>query len=583
MNLIFSQKQNEEQNKTKENFTSSTTSIKKVLRCRKCEKMEKELNEVIYLKYQSDQKYQEELLKNNLGQKQKEETLKQFQLLNASNTNLKNTLSLKDHEIEQLRNIITNLRNGNKQGFAFNQSQEAGQRVSRDVDVEHNEEINQYKSQLDVFGKRNCELESKLTQMVSEQSTIKQSFDKLKGENILLNEQLSQKKVENENLQLSLNRTREQNEFLSNRLNSLIQQFEEAKSIKEGVSKKNNELNQVVKQISTDKESKSMQLNEVYFQLERLKQENQLLKNNIRQYEYQNQLQNQQILMVKDNLVEHNKDNKLLLKENIELKEAIEKFQKNYEILSNEPKKDFQLEKNLKEDNILLKNENLAQLEEIKRITNENNFLKQYYNNTPQQIVSSEPIYVIKKLDQNEQADYSKMINELQLQKAKLEKMIEDLNEHDKNKDSLVSSLKNKVIRLEAENKELLNRTQIQDQQLINLNKNLVKEKHNNIILEEENINLTVDKDKLVTDIRNKNESIQKNFNSNANLMRLNTNKQEEILQLNNRLYQLQKMVETQNSALLAKDSEIEEGKRTIAKLKKEKDKLLDIIHKKIN
>ena len=65
--------------------------------------------------------------------------------------------------------------------------------------------------------------------------------------------------------------------------------------------------------------------------------------------------------------------------------------------------------------------------------------------------------------------------------------------------------------------------------------------------------------------------------------MRLNTNKQEEILQLNNRLYQLQKMVETQNSALLAKDSEIEEGKRTIAKLKKEKDKLLDIIHKKIN
>jgi hypothetical protein len=57
--------------------------------CKKCIKKEKEFEELIYLKYQIDEKFEEERLRNNLLEKEKENLIKNITNRNNMNEDIK--------------------------------------------------------------------------------------------------------------------------------------------------------------------------------------------------------------------------------------------------------------------------------------------------------------------------------------------------------------------------------------------------------------------------------------------------------------------------------------------------------------
>ena len=143
--------------------------------CKKCIKKEKEFEELIYLKYQIDEKFEEERLRNNLLEKEKENLIKNITNRNNMYEDLKRQMTFKKSEINQLESIINNLRT------KLNNINIPIESAETNSNNENNNEetLNKLMSQINFYGKRNCELESKIISLIEENNDLKKSINLL--------------------------------------------------------------------------------------------------------------------------------------------------------------------------------------------------------------------------------------------------------------------------------------------------------------------------------------------------------------------------------------------------------------------
>ena len=158
---------------TKINSGVQTINYNKV--CKKCIKKEKEFEELIYLKYQIDEKFEEERLRNNLLEKEKENLIKNITNRNNMYEDLKRQMTFKKSEINQLESIINNLRT------KLNNINIPIESAETNSNNENNNEetLNKLMSQINFYGKRNCELESKIISLIEENNDLKKSINLL--------------------------------------------------------------------------------------------------------------------------------------------------------------------------------------------------------------------------------------------------------------------------------------------------------------------------------------------------------------------------------------------------------------------
>ena len=579
MNLLFAKKQlNTEHLTTNEEEKTNTIENKEKSQCEKCIKLQKELNQVVYLKYQIEQKYEEEKLKSNLLGKQKENIIQQFSSIHSSNNNLKNALALKQNEITQLESIIIDIRNKQKANTIINQPT-----IQSDNSKEmfYTKEIQNIKSQLEASSKRNCELESKLTQIINENSKMKKQFDIMKNTNIRLTSQLTKDSEEYHNKYGNYNKIIEENQYYKQQLSVYEKQLKEAEKLLE--DKKNNlqNVNSKISTIEKIKENNALRANETEIQNKKIKDENQKLKQIIKEYEDKHNLLKNHLNYKTETLNQNENENQILYKENSELKNHIVELQKQIESLEKIPKKDFEAENILRENNVLFQQENQSQLLQIQKLINENEFLKQFYYKSNPNIKTEDPILVVKKLNEKSEDEYKALINSLYKEKLSLELRLKQLNDSYNSNQLLLTQIHNQLTRKESECIELTTKASLLEHQLCELSKENIKHKNNNTSIQEENIKLSAINEQLTDEIKNKNKSITNRDNKHSTMQKINNDKEQVILELNNTIFRLEKMNIDKDNTIKELSAKIEENTKSINKLKLEKEKLLYIIHNK--
>ena len=579
MNLLFAKKQlNTEHLTTNEEEKTNTIENKEKSQCEKCIKLQKELNQVVYLKYQIEQKYEEEKLKSNLLRKQKENIIQQFSSIHSSNNNLKNALALKQNEITQLESIIIDIRNKQKANTIINQPT-----IQSDNSKEmfYTKEIQNIKSQLEASSKRNCELESKLTQIINENSKMKKQFDIMKNTNIRLTSQLTKDSEEYHNKYGNYNKIIEENQYYKQQLSVYEKQLKEAEKLLE--DKKNNlqNVNSKISTIEKIKENNALRANETEIQNKKIKDENQKLKQIIKEYEDKHNLLKNHLNYKTETLNQNENENQILYKENSELKNHIVELQKQIESLEKIPKKDFEAENILRENNVLFQQENQSQLLQIQKLINENEFLKQFYYKSNPNIKTEDPILVVKKLNEKSEDEYKALINSLYKEKLSLELRLKQLNDSYNSNQLLLTQIHNQLTRKESECIELTTKASLLEHQLCELSKENIKHKNNNTSIQEENIKLSAINEQLTDEIKNKNKSITNRDNKHSIMQKINNDKEQVILELNNTIFRLEKMNIDKDNTIKELSAKIEENTKSINKLKLEKEKLLYIIHNK--
>ena len=285
-------------------------------------------------------------------------------------------------------------------------------------------------------------------------------------------------------------------------------------------------------------------------------------------------------------------ENLILQKENIELKEQIQFYQQQYNIIEKEPKKDYKKEKALTDDNILLKKENIFQLDEITKLINENNFLKQYYFNTSKansikgenskdENEEIKPILVVKNMTNEQIKDYSNQISDLYKQNIELENKNEQIKLDNHSLQKKLTEKNNKLSSLEYKYNELEQKFNEVISQNIQLNKDIVRGRMQNISLNEKNIETSYKNNELLDALKKNNKAVQDSVISNKVLTRINEEKDENLLQLSSQLFiEEQKRMDCENK-IKELEGKIEQAQKTILKLQKDKDILYKIIHKK--
>ncbi len=579
MNLLFAKKQlNTEHLTTNEEEKTNTIENKEKSQCEKCIKLQKELNQVVYLKYQIEKKYEEEKLKSNLLGKQKEDIIQQFSSIHSSNNNLKNALALKQNEITQLESIIIDIRNKQKANTIINQPT-----IQSDNSKEmfYTKEIQNIKSQLEASSKRNCELESKLTQIINENSKMKKQFDIMKNTNIRLTSQLTKDSEEYHNKYGNYNKIIEENQYYKQQLSVYEKQLKEAEKLLE--DKKNNlqNVNSKISTIEKIKENNALRANETEIQNKKIKDENQKLKQIIKEYEDKHNLLKNHLNYKTETLNQNENENQILYKENSELKNHIVELQKQIESLEKIPKKDFEAENILRENNVLFQQENQSQLLQIQKLINENEFLKQFYYKSNPNIKTEDPILVVKKLNEKSEDEYKALINSLYKEKLSLELRLKQLNDSYNSNQLLLTQIHNQLTRKESECIELTTKASLLEHQLCELSKENIKHKNNNTSIQEENIKLSAINEQLTDEIKNKNKSIKNRDNKHSTMQKINNDKEQVILELNNTIFRLEKMNIDKDNTIKELSAKIEENTKSINKLKLEKEKLLYIIHNK--
>ena len=583
MNLIFAQKKennNSEYLTTNEDEKKIEEKDNKTL-CQKCQKLEKELNQLVYLKYQIEQQFQEEKLKNNLLNKQKEEFNKQFQTVHSSNSNLKNALSIKTNEITQLENIIKDLQN-KKPNVNYNENLiKAINDSSKSKQHFYENEINKIQIQLESSCKRNCELESKITKLLEENTKLKKTFDILKNTNIRLTSQITNEIDDKKNKLSNYNVLVEENQFYKQKLEEYEKKIKESQNIFEEKNEKLENLTEKLKNTSKLKENTTITLKELQIQFSMLQEENNFLKEKIKNNE-ENFLKINHHLNYKTQTLNINEnDNKILYKENNELKVQIENLQKYIQHLEKIPKKDFETENSLRENYIHLEKENKSQLLQIQKLSNENEFLKRFYNNTNPIKAHPQPMLVLKQLDQNAESEYKTLIDSIYKEKIVIENKLNETQNTLNSTRIMVSQLTKELTRKEAECTQLTTKNYVLEQQLCEANRDNLKHRNKNTSIEEENIKLSALNNQLTDEISSKMKTLQYQNISHSTMQKVNNNKEEIILELNNKIFKLEKIAQDKEISINELMDKIDEKNKIIEKLSKDKEKLLSIIHKK--
>lgn len=583
MNLIFAQKQekndsesltrNEEEKKNEEKSNKNL--------CQKCPKLEKELNQLIFLKNQTDQQFQEEKLKNNLLNKQKEDFLKQFQTIHSSNLNLKRALSIKKNEITQLENIIRDLQSKKSSDNHKENVIKAINDSSKHQQQFYENEINKIKIQLESSCKRNCELESKITKLLEENTKLKKNFDVLRSTNIRLTSQISNEIDDKNNKIENYNVLVEETQFYKKKIEEYEKKIKEIQKIYEEKIEKLENLTEKLKKTSKSKETDTITVKELQIQFSKLEEENNFLKEKIKINEENYSKINNHLNYKTQTLNLNENDNKILYKENNELKEQIENLQKYIQHLEKIPKKDFETESNLRENFIRLEKENESQLLQIQKISNENEFLKRFYNKTNPIKVDPQPMLVLKQLDQNSEDEYKSIIDSFYKEKVALENKLNETQNNLSSTRIMLSQITKELTRKEAECAQLTTKNYVLEQQLCEADRDNLKQRNKNISKEEENIKLTTLNNKLNSEINSKIKSLHHQNIMHSTMQKVNDNKEEIILELNNKIFKLEKIAQDKEISINELMNKIDEKSKIIEKLNKDKEKLLSIIHKK--
>ena len=561
--------------------------------CNECVKHQKELEQLIYLKHQVDQQYQEEKLKNNLLTKQSNDISQQYVHLHSKHQQLQAQFQLQSSEINELSSMINTLRSKQPQIQPQPQPQPP---PNNSPSPAPNELLSTYKTQLDFYSQRNCELESKVTALLTELTKTKKHFDTLKNTNLLLTAKHSNEAQQTQDKYSSFTQIQTANEYLQSQIQSLTSRLHEQTTLNASHSNTIAQLQSKLNTLTKAFDVNEHKYNQLQLQNESLSFQNKTLIQSLSTYENEISYLKQQTQFKQSNINQQLADITLLQHENAEMKNALTQFQSKinelsaYVTTSDETTAQMSLVKN---ENILLQFKSEALLNEIKRITSENIFLKQHYlnsnvdnnnstnNSNDNNNNNNKPILVIKELSKVDVNNYENALHETQMQNKQLEKDV--MNAYD-----TISKLKQEVN--EHRNTiKLLNVTKCEQditistlqQQLCLLSKENVIDKCNNTSIREENISLQSNNASLSNELQHNKQTIQAQQYANKLLEKVNNSKEEMILKLNSKVFQQEKQIASLEQDIASLTSSLQDKDKQITKLQKDKDVLYNIIHKK--
>ena len=469
---------------------------------------------------------------------------------------------------------------------------------------EMNNIMNNTNIQMREYAKNNTELIGKINYL----NEIKY---KLEQENIKL-------KTDNDNYNIMINKMDKINNELKCEKNLMFSEIEKYKRelniLKENLDIKTKEnddnfkKNELLKQDSSKNlfiaRNKQQELIETEINFQKLKQENAQLQSTItdlnNNINFMKNSNNMNDLLLKKQLNE----NKILIQQNNELKQRLQFIEQEYNKIKKIPKKDFDSENDLLNKNNILANENNNQLDEINKLTAQNEFLKNYYFNHENELIKQKnKDYNINnnKKDDSINNDnkniYNISINNISNSDSKY---LEEIKEYMKQKINLekeINSYKNIITQLMQEKtlisnqllmktiheNELLLRIQEMENEEINNKKELIQKNIINTELEEQNIENVTSNEKLSKEIEKKKLMNKSCVVANNSLKKLNDDNQRQILNLNSEIIVLEKYNKDKEEYIKELNEENSKQKNEILKLKKNNEVLYKILYKNNN
>ena len=577
--------------------------------CQKCHKYEKEIESLVLMKSDLEKKYQEEKLKNKLIEKKyKTDTTISYNELNSTISSLRQDILKKDVEIKHLQEKAKEYKNKydktlseietEKNNFILNEENKLNVKSQ-----EMNNIMNNTNNQMREYAKNNTELIGKINYL----NEIKY---KLEQENIKL-------KTDNDNYNIMINKMDKINNELKCEKNLMFSEIEKYKRelniLKENLDIKTKEnddnfkKNELLKQDSSKNlfiaRNKQQELIETEINFEKLKQENEQLKNTItdlnNNINYMKNTNNMNDLLLKKQLNE----NKILIQQNNELKQRLQFIEQEYNKIKKIPKKDLDSENDLLNKNNILANENNNQLDEINKLTAQNEFLKNYYFNHENELMkqknmdnnindnkkddlinnniannTNNKIYNISINNiSNSDQNYLEEIKEYMKQKINLEKEIDSYKNIITQLTQEKTFLSNQLLMKTIHENELMLRIQEMENEEINNKKELIQKNIINTELEEQNIETVSSNEKLSKEIEKKKIMNKSCVVANNSLKKLNDDNQRQILNLNSDIIVLEKNNRDKEEYIKELSEENSKQKNEILKLKKNNEVLYKI------
>ena len=297
-------------------------------------------------------------------------------------------------------------------------------------------------------------------------------------------------------------------------------------------------------------------------------------------------------------------ENKILIQQNNELKQRLQFIEQEYNKIKKIPKKDFDSENDLLNKNNILANENNNQLDEINKLTAQNEFLKNYYFNHENELIKQKNqdynINNNKKDDSinndnkniynisinnisNSDSKYLDEIKEYMKQKINLEKEINSYKNIITQLMQEKTLISNQLLMKTIHENELLLRIQEMENEEINNKKELIQKNIINTELEEQNIEHVTSNEKLSKEIEKKKLMNKSCVVANNSLKKLNDDNQRQILNLNSEIIVLEKYNRDKEEYIKELNEENSKQKNEILKLKKNNEVLYKILYKNNN
>ena len=578
-------------------------------KCQKCHKYEKEIESLVLMKSELENKYQEEKLKNKLLEKKyKTETTQSFNELNSTIASLKHNIFKKDVEIKHLQEKANEYKNKydktlseietEKNNFISNENQKFNKKSQEMSNI-----MNNTNNQMVEYAKNNTELIGKINYLNEIKCKLEQENMKLRTENDNYNTMLNKMNTINNELKCEKNLMISEIEKYKRELNIIKENLDN--KIKE--NDENFKKNELLKQDSSKNlfiaVNKQQELIETEINFKKLKQDNEQLKKTIEDLNnninFMKNSNNMNDLLLKKQLNE----NKILIQENNELKQRMNFIQQEYNKIQKIPKKDYVSENDLINKNNILTNENSNQLDEINKLITQNEFLKNYYfnhenekikqtkeiniNNNLTNIINNNEKTILKATSNSNNnqmnQNYLKEIKEYMKQKINLEKQIDSYKNIITQLTQEKAILSNQLMTKTIHENELMLRIQEMENEEINNKKELIQKNIINTELEEQNIENISSNEKLCKEIERKKMMNKSCVVANNSLKKLNDDNQRQILNLNSEIIVLEKYNRDKEEYIKELNEENSKQKNEILKLRKNNDVLYKIIYKNNN
>lgn len=587
MNILFSQKEPSSGifiTKVEKNQNN----LNKSQQCHQCIKREKELNEVVYMKSQIESKYNESVLNLNIQLKANEDYKKQCISLSDKFNKLNDQYSLKQHQIIQLENIIMELKQKTKNisyhsmDEIANESKIKENNVKDELDELFNFKI---KNQYEVYGKQICEMKSDNSSLIIESSQLKKQIEMLKLVNVKITSDSSKLMEENRNLLLAQRQLLINNETFEIKSNSFEKKYLEIKHQLHIKTDEADRLNQQLKLLMINNGNIFSQSSCLETENEKMKLTYALIqkkKENAALNDFNKTKKSEMELI----LVKKINENNQLLEENRQLKDIANDYLNNVQHLTNISDINETNKFDVKILNTVidqLKNQVELLKDEIIQLNQQNNFLKIYYDKSQANYSQNEYPTLFKPKDRNENLieELDKKLIQYEEENRKLSVLINKLQKESFDKQDLINTFKNKLSNLQSRLSEIEFQCLTLQDENCNLNKEIVAMKMSYTDLTEINIKLQTKHKEMLLQIENNTETVESINRVKKATQQINNSKEQIILNLNNEILIKDKLINENKDVIFEQSKTIEECKENLYCLINEKEKLLNIIHKK--